>query len=853
MTASSVIYNSSAATATTQTAKVTATSVSDPSKSQTTTITISPTITVRVTSSPSTISAGRSAALTATTNDPKGVTWGLTSGAGSLSSRAATSATYNAPGTVSSAFTANVSATSVSDSTISASVAINVVVPLSISTNLPAGTYTLPYQGTVTAAGGVPPYTITLSGTLPSGLTFSSGVVTGAPTYPGNNGGSFSFIATDSATPPNTKQTAVLSIKVNVPTSLTILTRSLPGGTVGGSYKGYVYLTGGTPPYTYGISAGTFPPGLSLTSSSPIIVTGTPTTAGTYNFTLKLTDFAIPPNVATANFSITIQPAVTITTTSLPNGTVGMAYATPVQVTGGQPPYSFSETGAPVGINPESGALAGVPDAAGLSIVKLSVTDTNNATGSANLSIDITAESCPNNANFSGNYAFQFNGPYQLVQGGSVSGQVIGSFLADGAGNITQGYIDDGVAVTSTGVTGSYCIGANNLGTMEFPPGDGTVYLIELDSSGGASATQFQNFAGEYPFPFSSGVILKQDPTTFASSNITGNYSFSFLGDIYLDAYPNLQAGTFSADGAGNLTGELDSNGRGNPANMTFNASDLAVAPFGRGTVTLNEPGGATESLIFYIVNASRLVALAYVPQQSGRPLYTMTGPVVQSAGVPYTNNSLNGTSVIELQESVSSVVQLGLVSWDGSGNFTLSADQNSAGTLSAPAYGGTYSVASNGRVTLTANGQSSTPVLYLTGPNQGFVIGTDANISYGQILSQSGSPFNNATFSGNYLGLNVPIISALSTTSCNDADLELDNFTADGAGTLTGTSYLNNYVCGPSWIPVSGTYAVSSAGRGVVTENGSTNSIFYIVSPTQAVSMPSTATYPNLIMLSHP
>ncbi|MGA2102402.1 MAG: hypothetical protein ABSG34_14935, partial [Candidatus Sulfotelmatobacter sp.] len=150
--ATSVTYNAPATNASTQTATVTATSVTDPSKSQMTTITIGPAITVSAIASPTAISGGRSAALTVTTNDPKGVTWGLSSGTGTLSALAATSARYNAPTMVSSAFSASVTATSVSDSTKSATVTISVVATLAISTNLPPATFTVPYQGTVTVA-----------------------------------------------------------------------------------------------------------------------------------------------------------------------------------------------------------------------------------------------------------------------------------------------------------------------------------------------------------------------------------------------------------------------------------------------------------------------------------------------------------------------------------------------------------------------------------------------------------------------------------------------------------------------------------------------------------------------------
>jgi putative Ig domain-containing protein/BACON domain-containing protein/matrixin/Ig-like domain-containing protein/S-layer family protein len=77
------------------------------------------------------------------------------------------------------------------------------------------------------------------------------------------------------------------------PGLLSITTTSLANGTVGTAYSQSVLATGGTLPYTWSLvqGQGTLPPGLSLNAASGLI-TGTPTTAGTYNFTAKVTDAA---------------------------------------------------------------------------------------------------------------------------------------------------------------------------------------------------------------------------------------------------------------------------------------------------------------------------------------------------------------------------------------------------------------------------------------------------------------------------------------------------------------------------------------------------------------------------------
>jgi hypothetical protein len=728
----------------------------------------------------------------------------------------------------------------------------------------------------VTASGGVPPYTITMTGTLPTGLSYSDGVVSGTPTYPGNGGGSFSFAASDSATPPNTAQTGNLSIRVNLPTSLAVLTSSLPNIDVGNSYNQTLFVTGGIPPYTYSISAGSLPPG--ITPNNSPAVAGTPTTAGVYTFTFKVTDFAIPPSVATANLSITVNPALRITTTSLPGGAVSAPYsAPPLQATGGAPPYTFSVSLAsqqlPLGLSvgPTNGQVGGIPQTAGTDTVEFAVVDSLGGLATANLSITIAAANCANNGHLSGNYAFMFNGLDAGDGGRGLNfGQAVGSFVADGNGNISQGYEDtDSVdeSVTLTGITGTYCVGPDNVGSLSFATVPIPELLITVDSTGNANIVVYAGFT---PVPSSAvpsfGSIVKQDTSAFSASSIVGNYSFGLSGELFdvgddgflTDGGSETQAGAFSSDGMGNVTGgELDTNSSVGPtlSNVTFSATDLAVAPFGRGTVTLNESGGGTATIIFYIVNAQQLFALAVSPN-TVPDRFILSGPIIQNVGAPYSNSSLNGISVLGLQgdSGGAAIAQAGLITWNGSGGFGLTSDENNNGSLSSPGYSGTYSVASNGRVTLSAAGQS-TPIIYITGPNQGFVIGTNANISDGQIFSQTGSPFSNASFSGNYLGQMLPtyIYGPPCCSSNTTVDLELDDFTADGSGNLTGTTYLEDLVNGPSINAVSGTYSNSSSGRGTVTQNSSTTNIFYVVSPTQVLMIPAAGRYPKVMSLSHP
>ncbi|MHC4715029.1 MAG: putative Ig domain-containing protein, partial [Planctomycetota bacterium] len=107
------------------------------------------------------------------------------------------------------------------------------------------------------------------------------------------------------------------------PPDLEITTTSLPNGTVDVAYSETLAATGGVTPYTWSVISGSLPSGLSLASSTGVI-SGTPTTEETANFTVQVTDSQDPADTDTQALSITIDPGadpLDITTTSLPDGT----------------------------------------------------------------------------------------------------------------------------------------------------------------------------------------------------------------------------------------------------------------------------------------------------------------------------------------------------------------------------------------------------------------------------------------------------------------------------------------------------------------------------------------------------
>jgi len=192
-------------------------------------------------------------------------------------------------------------------------VVFTVVAPVQLITPspLPSGTVGQGYNQTISASGGSGTYAFALaSGTLPAGLTLASdGTLAGTPTA----GGSFAFTvrATDTSPAPGPYSGTQAYALTVAPPSITLTPATLPNGQVGTAYSQTLAATGGTAPYTFGVTSGALPPGLRISSSGTIA--GTPTAAGSFSVTLTAYDASTGrgPYAGSRFYSLTITAAPT--------------------------------------------------------------------------------------------------------------------------------------------------------------------------------------------------------------------------------------------------------------------------------------------------------------------------------------------------------------------------------------------------------------------------------------------------------------------------------------------------------------------------------------------------------------
>ena len=183
----------------------------------------------------------------------------------------------------------------------------------------------------------VTPY---IAGVAQAAQTFSSAATT--ETVTGLTAGtSYTFkVAAVNAAGTGPASAASAAVTVNAGPSLTF--GAPPAGEVSIGYSDQLTASGGTGALTWSVSSGSLPPGLSLNSSTGLL-SGTPTAAGSYAFTVKVADTA--GGSATQAVTLVIAAVPSLANAAPPSGQAAVAYSDALSVTGGTGPFTWAVSG----------------------------------------------------------------------------------------------------------------------------------------------------------------------------------------------------------------------------------------------------------------------------------------------------------------------------------------------------------------------------------------------------------------------------------------------------------------------------------------------------------------------------
>ena len=628
-----------------------------------------------------------------------------------------------------------------------------------------------------------------------------------------------------------TDATKSATTPITIVLPLSVATTSLPNATGGITYSQTLQATGGLPPYSWTLTSGSsLPAGLSLGGDGT--VTGSPTAGGTFSFSVQAADSSSPALTATGklNLMVVILP-LSVSTTSLPDGTVDTAYRQSLQAAGGVLPYTWTIT---AGSLPSwaslssQGAIEGIPNSAGNSSFTIEVTDGESTaqTASQPLSVSVTAGSGANNAKLKGQYAFLFNG-FDDGTGSPVA--TVGSFTADGAGKLIDGIEDNnGAGGTALNVpfTGTYNIGSDNRGAFTFQTSSGTktfACVIGTVNGGVASTGKFIEFddtTGQHG-QRGSGILRLQDATAFSLSSIKGPYALGSVGEDPAGKR-SAMVGSIAADGTGNFTSgvaDMSVAGAASSPSLTGNYTAPSLSN-GKMMLLLNISTTSGWTFGGYVVSAGEVLVMT-TNDISSAGLHS--GSLLTQKSTAFTNSSLNAPAVLygsgaDTNSPPHPDAEIGLLVPDGNGSVQVTFDQNSAGSVSLNStFTTTYSVSSNGRTVVpnwgpSANG--STRYLYLVDTNKALYLDSGPAVGFGLIEPQAAAPaggFVSASLSGTYLsGTAFPTTGTLPTASAQGSLDGTDSFSETVDLSTTGGLIVGQVTTGG--------YAVSSNGRGTVT-----------------------------------
>jgi hypothetical protein len=631
------------------------------------------------------------------------------------------------------------------------------ITPATLPTGYVGSTYTSTQIAATGGSGTYSTWALASGSSLPTGLSLSTaGVVSGTPT--GSAGTtSFTVQVTDSA---SNKATAAFSITVAAGVTITTST-SLADGYPGTAYSPVTFAaTGGTETYTsWTVTSGSVPAGMALSAAG--VLSGTPTTTGSYSFNVKVTDSA--SNTASRTFTLTVEATLSITTTSLPSAATGNTYSQTLAAAGGSGGNVWSVSGSDTNTLSTynlslsaNGQLTGTPTTTGTASFTAVVTDSAGHTASQAFSISVSS---------------------MTVNTGTLTYGVIGTPYSQ--------------TLTASGGTGTYTwsvtSGSSNLQSLGL-----TLTSAGVVTSNGVSLTTTGSAAFTVQAKDSSNVTATASYTVYVYDALT--FTTNSLNSAIYNS--NYSAAIMAAGGSGSYTWMV--NGASVPTTATPLASGGGLTGTNNGgTLTIaGIPNAyATITLVVQVTDAVTgfNVSKTYAITVSSLTVSIDPNTVPQGmVNMPYTFGNIN--------------IQ------NGTGPYTIIYTNAPAGLaansnnqlIGTPTASGTTTVTVNVTDSSTPTNQTGTATFSVLVVDQ--TVGTSNSKLNGQYACYLDLYWNGGVTGGN-------------GTSTLYRGGMVFAFTATGGGTISGGEVDNNspYSGYNHMASITGAYAIGSNNRGYI------------------------------------
>lgn len=317
---------------------------------------------------------------------------------------------------------------------------------------------------------------------------------------------------------------------------------SLPGGVAGTPYSTALTATNGSGPYTFAVTSGSLPPGLSLSAGGALA--GTPTKGGSYTFTVQASGSGASPGTRTYTLAI----ALGVAPTALPAGVTGVAYSQALSLTGATAPVVFTvaDGALPPGLTlGADGVISGVPTQKGAYAFTAKATDASSAAGSATYTLTIgspTLTAAParlpkavrgvayderlSAAGGATPYTYvrsagRLPAGLRLASSGAITGVPTGA--APGTYSITVHVTDRYGAEATLTFTLKYIAPTISVGPTSITGARvGSSFAVQLYASGGRGPYRFAVFSGALP----PGLTLRRNGTLRGVATRAGTYRF---------------------------------------------------------------------------------------------------------------------------------------------------------------------------------------------------------------------------------------------------------------------------------------------------------------------------------------